>query len=113
MCDAEKVGGVDKKWQEIALFREAVEDCGLEDMGFVGARFTWSNKRDGTAAIAERLDRSICNKEWRDMFPNSVVRHLDFWKSDHQPLVLECLDKITHRGNGNSKNGRSFFFEEC
>ncbi|KAK3211795.1 hypothetical protein Dsin_016501 [Dipteronia sinensis] len=93
MCVTKKVGGTDKKWQEITLFREAVEDCELEDMGFVGAKFTWSNKREGAAAIAERLDMSFCNKEWKDMFPFSVVRHLDFWKSDHRPFLLECSDK--------------------
>ncbi|KAK2665571.1 hypothetical protein Ddye_004145 [Dipteronia dyeriana] len=105
MCDSENVGGSNKNWRDMARFREAVDDSNLEDMGFVGAKFTWSNKRDGIAVISERLDISLCNK--------SVVRHLDFWNSDHRPLVLECADKPINDNSGRSKPGRGFFFEEC
>ncbi|KAK2652653.1 hypothetical protein Ddye_012509 [Dipteronia dyeriana] len=113
MCDSGKVGGSNKNWRDMARFREAVDDSNLEDMGFVGAKFTWSNKRDMIAVILERLDRSLCNKDWSDLFPYSVVRHLDFWNSDHRPLVLECADKPTNDNSGRSKLGRVFFFKEC
>ncbi|KAK2647635.1 hypothetical protein Ddye_015124 [Dipteronia dyeriana] len=59
MCDDEKVGGLRKNWQDISEFREAVEACELDNMGFVGNKFTWSNKRDGVAAISKRLDMGL------------------------------------------------------
>lgn len=31
-----------------------------------GAQFTWTNKREGGAFIAQRLDRAICNESWLD-----------------------------------------------
>ncbi|KAK3198418.1 hypothetical protein Dsin_021833 [Dipteronia sinensis] len=53
MCDDEKIGGVIKNWRSMTEFREALKDCNLEDMGFIGP-----NKRDGGASVMERLDRA-------------------------------------------------------
>ncbi|KAK2655842.1 hypothetical protein Ddye_008894 [Dipteronia dyeriana] len=40
-------------------FRETTEECNLEDMGSVGLKFTWSNKKDGLANSMETLDRGL------------------------------------------------------
>ncbi|KAK3212709.1 hypothetical protein Dsin_017415 [Dipteronia sinensis] len=58
LWDSEKLGGITKNWKQVSDFRETLEDCGLEDMGFMGPNFTWCNKRDGDAMILERLDRA-------------------------------------------------------
>ncbi|KAK2642134.1 hypothetical protein Ddye_023897 [Dipteronia dyeriana] len=39
---------------------------------------TWSNKRDGDASVMERLDRGLCSRSWRNLFPHSVISHLTF-----------------------------------
>ncbi|KAK2647698.1 hypothetical protein Ddye_015187 [Dipteronia dyeriana] len=106
-------GGLRKKWCAVSDFREAVEDYNLEDMGFTGPKFTWSNKREGASSIAERLDRGLCNDQWKGMFPNYRVKHLDFWGSDHRPMILELFASVKNRVNGLPRNGRRFFFEEC
>ena len=36
-CDEEKVGGVRKNWKLLAEFREAMDESGLVDMGFLGS----------------------------------------------------------------------------
>ncbi|KAK2663492.1 hypothetical protein Ddye_002066 [Dipteronia dyeriana] len=95
----------------MSKFREALEDCGLEDMGFISPSFTWSNKMEGNYMIIKRIYRSFCNREWRGMFPHFSVRHIDFWSSDHIPLVLEFsagaqIIPLTRKG-------RRLFFEEC
>ncbi|KAK3198138.1 hypothetical protein Dsin_021553 [Dipteronia sinensis] len=56
----------------------------------------------------ERLDRGLCNRPWRNLFPHSVIMHLDFWGSDHRPLLLTSDTGQTPCGQG-----RRFFFEEC
>lgn len=89
----EKVGGGRKIWRDISNFREALTDSGLEDMGFLGPKFTWSNKREGQSMIMERLDRGTCNTSWKHLFPFSVVRHFELWGSNHKPLILEILDQ--------------------
>ncbi|KAK2656063.1 hypothetical protein Ddye_009115 [Dipteronia dyeriana] len=89
LCDNDKCGGVDRNWKSMSEIREALDDCGLEDMGFIGLSFTWSNKREGNSMIMERIDRSFYNREYMGMFPYFSARHLDFWSSDHRPSVLE------------------------
>ncbi|KAF5465338.1 hypothetical protein F2P56_015356 [Juglans regia] len=60
----EKVGGPLRPYGQMECFREALEDCDLSDMGYVGNKFTWSNNRGGTEFTKERLDRAFCNPQW-------------------------------------------------
>jgi hypothetical protein len=62
-------------------FRDALDDCELQDIGFVGPNFTWCNKREGSAMVQERLDRVVCNFQWVNLFPRAKVSHLEYWKS--------------------------------
>jgi len=48
-------------------------------VGTAGAKFTWTNKRDGGAFIAQRLDRAICNDSW-----------LDHWNIVNCNTLLKC-----------------------
>ncbi|KAL5767614.1 hypothetical protein ACOSQ2_014397 [Xanthoceras sorbifolium] len=38
--------------------------------------------------------RFVGNFDWTGLFPNAHVRHLDFWRSDHRPILLH-LDSST------------------
>lgn len=62
----EKEGGVTRSQACLDRFKEALELCGLEDLGFVGDVFTWRNKQyrgGGEDYIRERLDRAVVNGE--------------------------------------------------
>ena len=48
--------------------REALDSCQLQDLGYRGYAFTWSNKRPGDANTKIRLDRGVANEEWRVKF---------------------------------------------
>ncbi|KAK3211754.1 hypothetical protein Dsin_016460 [Dipteronia sinensis] len=112
--DSEKVGGLRKNWKQMSNFRKAVEDCGLSDMGFRGPIFTWSNKRESSAMISKRLDRGICNKEWDNLYSKSTIHHLDFWGSNHRPLLLKAKGVENQGIQGNFvQKRRRFYFEEC
>ncbi|KAK3189117.1 hypothetical protein Dsin_028678 [Dipteronia sinensis] len=89
---SEKLEGVPKNWKLLAGFREALDDCGLEDLGYVGPPFTWCNKHEGDALIQERHDRCIGSLDWKLSFPDFKVSHLDYWRSDHRPILLEFSD---------------------
>lgn len=43
------------------LFKEAVNDLHFRDLGFVGYKFTWSNKGKNYSVILKRLDRFLGN----------------------------------------------------
>ena len=76
-------------------FKDWFDQHGLIDLGFLGPKFTWVNKRVGSDFVMKRLDRAICNKEWRVLFPEAFVRHLPRRCSDHCPLLISLIsDKI-------------------
>lgn len=85
---SEKEGGRLTHEGEIDAFRQAMDSCLLQDLGYMGEICTWTNRRAGLANICERLDRVLCNQAWFHLYPNSGVSHLDFHGSDHRPLAL-------------------------
>jgi len=71
-------------------FREALEDCDLHDLGFVGDAFTWRNHHRNVASYTrERLDRAVANSAWRARFPLVWVINGDPRHSDHRPIIVE------------------------
>ncbi|KAL5580247.1 hypothetical protein UlMin_012689 [Ulmus minor] len=93
-------------------FREALNYCGLADLGYRGPKFTWCRGKT-TNLVQERLDRKFGNNEWMDLFPNSCVHHLNLRGSDHRPLLIELLKADEFSNFGKSwKRGR-FHFEEA
>ncbi|KAL0015069.1 hypothetical protein SO802_002138 [Lithocarpus litseifolius] len=58
---------------------------------FSGPKFTWSNQRQITKLILDRLDRCFANPSWRVQFPKAVVTHLPMVFSDHYPVLLELF----------------------
>ncbi|PON84034.1 Endonuclease/exonuclease/phosphatase [Trema orientale] len=42
-----------------------VEELGLIDLGVIGGKFSWRNRRFGKAFTQARLDRALCNMRWR------------------------------------------------
>jgi len=78
-------------------FREAVDTCGLLDLGLHGDRFTWQRGR-----IRERLDRFLADANWMQLFPFSQVSIYARYKSDHAALIsdseIKAWDRNEERG---------------
>ena len=85
-------GGHTQPHVALDAFNLALLDCGLEDAGFVGSPFTWTNGR-----TRRRLDRVVCNSLWSRLFSVFRISHLNRIASDHSPLLLSC-DRNTARG---------------
>ncbi|CAM8931881.1 unnamed protein product [Rhodiola kirilowii] len=85
-------------------FRQLLLGCGLTDLGYKGAKYTYTNKRKGRDEIKCRLDRAVGDDLWAERYPNSIVQHLSSHRSDHCPLLLLM------EGN-NSVQERPFRFE--
>lgn len=64
-------------------FCQALVDCNLVDLGYVGSKWTWRCDKKRS-----RLDRVCADRSWIDLFPNSQVRVLANVSSDHSPLTL-------------------------
>lgn len=50
---------------------------------------------DGYERIYEKLDKMLCNNDWRLLFENAKVRVLHRTYSDHHPSLIQ-LDPTTY-----------------
>ncbi|XP_061993742.1 uncharacterized protein LOC133711653 [Rosa rugosa] len=103
MSRADKSGGPPRAQAPMMEFRRTMANCGFIDLGYVGSKYTWSNK-----FTKERLDRGFQTAQWRSWFPYSRIITMDPSESDHYPLLIEVSpNKIQRR-----KTARLFRFEE-
>ncbi|XP_058075797.1 uncharacterized protein LOC131224290 [Magnolia sinica] len=78
----------------VADFRDAIDCAGLNDAGFEGKNFTWSNNRNRTARVWARLNWVLINADWQYKFPTFKVTHLPRVASDHAPLLLTAPPQL-------------------
>ncbi|KAM0859687.1 hypothetical protein ACQ4PT_047052 [Festuca glaucescens] len=76
------------EWQ-MRAFREVLEDCSLVDLGWSGVEYTWDNGQMGVANVKARLDRSLGNEAFMNMFAHKRVRHIVTSESDHCFVLSE------------------------
>ncbi|KAK0603296.1 hypothetical protein LWI29_003465 [Acer saccharum] len=82
----EKQGGVTRSNITMSPFKEAIDDCALLDIGYVGNKYTRSNRQFKGDLIQEKLDRASCCLEWRTTFPDAIVLHKEWVGSYHKLL---------------------------
>jgi hypothetical protein len=70
-------------------FREAVEDCELQDLGLSGLPYTWDNRQDGLANVKAKIDRAFGNEALLNLFQVVKVKHVSTVESDHCLIVIE------------------------
>ncbi|KAM3001560.1 hypothetical protein FF2_037838 [Malus domestica] len=84
------VGGI-RLIGQILQFQEAIEECHITDLRFTGEPFTWMTSVHG--GVKKRLDKVFASRDWKDKYPAVVVRHLNPYKSNHIPILLESRQK--------------------
>jgi hypothetical protein len=84
MFNYEKEGGRPRSQQAMQAFHDALKDCELEDMGYVGYLFTWRRGK-----LRERLDRGVVNDQWNIAFPFASLVNSETTRSDHRPLLVD------------------------
>jgi hypothetical protein len=98
----EKQGGATKSQAQMDKFRDALDFCNLQDLGFEGDMFTWRNNSWHVEGyIRERLDRVVASPSWRIKFSDFKVKNGDPEHSNHRPVVLRvaCGEKPNWTGN--------------
>ena len=106
LINEDKFGGRGVNINRSLAFKDCLDKCSMVDMGFSGPRYTWTNKRDISNLIIERIDRFFMNPDWCVMYPNARVTHLPRCHSDHCPVLMEALPVSTIKLN------RPFRFQE-
>lgn len=53
------------------VFREALDECGFADLGYVGQKFTKCKHLAGGITLWERLDKAVADTECKSLFPRT------------------------------------------
>ena len=69
-------------------FREALNECGFADLGYVGQKYTWYKQLTGRVTVWERLDKAVANNDWISLYLGTMVKHLKCGFSDHKPIII-------------------------
>ena len=81
LTQEEKIGALLRKEGQIDQFRNALVNCQLTDLGFIGSKYTWTNCRHDENFVKERLDHAVANSEWRAIYRESIVH---IWRHRHR-----------------------------
>ncbi|XP_018479302.1 uncharacterized protein LOC108850231 [Raphanus sativus] len=84
--NSEKCGGPERAEGTFCAFRGFLSENGLFDLKFSGRYLSWRGKRHSHLVLC-RLDRTVSNSEWAEIFPSSRNQYLKFEGSDHRPLL--------------------------
>ncbi|KAF4365899.1 hypothetical protein G4B88_008372 [Cannabis sativa] len=109
---AEKVGGRLRRDVAMEEFRSVIDACRLIDFCSSKTDLTWCNGHEMNP-VMERLDRALCNEEWLRAFNGADVMVLDWWESDHRPLVVDMPIDTERERCGKVKRKSRFHFEEA
>lgn len=89
LVEDDKFGGKVVSLSRILQFKDCIDKCNMVGLGFLKLRFTWTNGREFSALIQERIDRFFVNPDWYSNFPEAKVTHLTCCHSDHCPVLLK------------------------
>lgn len=77
---SEKQSKYSPPYKQMDDYRNVLDDCRLEDLGFASYPFTWNNKRLGLENPWERLDRPKANTGWKkissELGDSSILSHI-------------------------------------
>lgn len=94
----EKLGGRHRPSRKIEVFRDVLDECRFQDLGFSGNKFTWCNGQGEGHMVWERLDRAVSTVDWLAMFLVTKVVHLESGTLDHK-LIMIYLEGFPKRVN--------------
>lgn len=96
--NSEKKGGPRRHEGSFINFRSFVSQNGLWDIKHSGNHLSWRGMRHNHF-IRSRLDRSLSNDAWLEIFPSGRAQYLRFEGSDHRPLITFLDDsRVKHKG---------------
>lgn len=90
----EKKKGQLRSERQMCEFRRMLDDCGLNDLGFVSRGYTWERGCFLSTNIRERLHRGVANLDWLSAFPNYSIEHLSHSIFDHCSILMNKNGKF-------------------
>uniref|UniRef100_A0A803QG02 Reverse transcriptase domain-containing protein n=1 Tax=Cannabis sativa TaxID=3483 RepID=A0A803QG02_CANSA len=110
LSNDDKEGGPLRREQLMEEFRKTIDDCNVTPLDFMGDKFTWTNKNYNGLLVKERLDRGFTNGEWKDIFLENHINHLDYYSSDHRAIEFNVSLPNRDRAAARNRSSFSLFF---
>ncbi|WOH06937.1 hypothetical protein DCAR_0626366 [Daucus carota subsp. sativus] len=85
---ADKTGGNSDISKSIEELQGFINDANLLEIPFKGVNYSWTNNREESHNIRERIDRVLVNADWMELYPLCLLSHEPLIGSDHTPLLL-------------------------
>ncbi|XP_045791653.1 uncharacterized protein LOC123886374 [Trifolium pratense] len=102
----EKKGGAPADVRKCQTFNSWINDCNLLEVTTAGTRFTWRGpKWNGRDRVFKKLDRVLCNVDWRLKYHEGFAKVLPRVQSDHHPIIVFL------NGEATTNRNRPFRFE--
>ncbi|XP_030498125.1 uncharacterized protein LOC115713782 [Cannabis sativa] len=89
LAKEDKSGGRCFAYRDGSVLRNFLFSTGGVDLGFIGCKYTWQNKRGTGRLVKERIDRVIVDTSWLSLCPKGGVRNLPIISSDHGAILLD------------------------
>ncbi|KAK1370543.1 hypothetical protein POM88_036635 [Heracleum sosnowskyi] len=105
-------GGSKRSQTSMERFKDVIDDCNLRKKTDNKLEMTWCSKFSN-GVVMERLDSGLCNSEWLRMFSGAKLKTLNWWCSDHRPLIQHILVKHCHVFYDRRKRSSRFHYEEA
>lgn len=90
---SDRVGGASNWIPCFDEFRLCLEQTELEDLRYVGLRYTWSTF-SGVGRKMRKIDRVLVNGKWNHVFSFSEASFLNSGIFDHSPMVVRILNPV-------------------
>ncbi|XP_074298091.1 uncharacterized protein LOC141628904 [Silene latifolia] len=88
LSPTERLGGHSTE-EEIADFKQCVDECEVMDCPAYGSLYTWCNKQNPTTRVYSRLDRVLVNQMWLTANPLAYAHFYCEGTFDHTPCVVQ------------------------
>ncbi|KAL4297447.1 hypothetical protein GQ457_12G008860 [Hibiscus cannabinus] len=85
---SEKDGGNPINNNQAKWFLDFTDAAGMFELPIKEGKFTWSNMRSNSEAIAEKLDKVLISNEWSMAFPKAIGILEAAVASDHNPIII-------------------------
>ncbi|KAL1162661.1 hypothetical protein V6Z11_A07G217700 [Gossypium hirsutum] len=87
--NSEKEGGRRKPGTLMDDFCDVLEELSLTDVKTLNGWFTWTNNREGTRLVKERLDRFVISDEFMEKMSFRTSQIVRQSSSDHEAILLD------------------------
>ncbi|CAA7029125.1 unnamed protein product [Microthlaspi erraticum] len=95
----EKEGGVTRRKESCQEFKQMLLTCGLWEIKHNGHQLSWYGQRQ-EELVQCRLDRTVANQLWMELFGQASATYLPRISSDHSPLITSLIgDSRKNRGS--------------